>query len=51
MSTEHTEHSRDAEAADRPTSALLVALAWLLVGVPLAYGLYETLLEALKLLG
>ncbi len=45
MSTEHT------EAADRPTSVLLVALAWLIVVVPLAYGLWQTLITAGKLLG
>jgi hypothetical protein len=49
MSTERT--TANSEAADRPTSTLLVVLAWLLVGIPLAYGLYETLLEAMKLLG
>lgn len=26
-----------------------IALAWLLVGIPLAYGLYDTLLKAAKL--
>ncbi len=29
-----------------PTSPILVALAWLLVGVPLAYGLWQTLVRA-----
>lgn len=29
-----------------PTSPLLVTLAWLLVGVPLAYGLWQTLVRA-----
>jgi len=48
MSTEQTGKT---EAADRPTSNLLVALAWLLVGVPLAYGLYETVIDAMQLLG
>lgn len=28
------------------TSPVLVALAWLLVGVPLAYGLWQTLVRA-----
>jgi hypothetical protein len=28
------------------TSPLLVGLAWLLVGVPLAYGLWQTLVRA-----
>ena len=45
------EHSGNAEAADRPTSTILVVLAWLLVGVPLAYGLYETIIEAMQLFG
>lgn len=26
-----------------------ITLAWLLVGIPLAYGLYDTLLKAAKL--
>ncbi len=29
-----------------PNSPVLVALAWLLVGVPLAYGLWQTLVRA-----
>ena len=29
-----------------PTSPGLVALAWLLVGIPLAYGLWQTLVKA-----
>ncbi|MCW2738132.1 hypothetical protein [Nocardioides sp.] len=29
-----------------PTSPILVTLAWLLVGVPLAYGLWQTLVKA-----
>lgn len=41
MSTDKTE---------APTSPLLVVLAWLVVGVPLAYGLYQTLLKAAQLL-
>jgi hypothetical protein len=28
------------------TSPLLIALAWLLVGIPLAYGLWQTLVKA-----
>lgn len=35
----------------RPTSTLLVLLAWLIVGVPLAYGLWQTLIKAFQLLG
>lgn len=33
-------------ANETPTSPLLIALAWLLVGVPLAYGLWQTLVRA-----
>lgn len=29
-----------------PTSPILVTLAWLLVGVPLAYGLWQTVVRA-----
>ncbi|SDS96731.1 hypothetical protein SAMN04488570_3164 [Nocardioides scoriae] len=39
------------DAHDRPTSPLLVTLAWLLVSVPLAYGLWQTLVKAAQLLG
>jgi hypothetical protein len=45
MSTEHS------HAADRPTSPLVVALAWLVVAIPLAYGLWQTLVKAFQLLG
>lgn len=38
-------------AGEQPTSPLLVTLAWLLVSVPLAYGLYQTLVKAAQLLG
>ena len=34
-----------------PTSPLLVALAWLIVVIPLAYGLWQTLIKAGQLLG
>ncbi len=30
---------------------LLVVLAWLIVGIPLAYGLWQTLVKAFQLLG
>ena len=49
MST-HQDETR-ATGSDRPTSALLVTLAWLLVSVPLAYGLWQTLVKAAQLLG
>ena len=48
--TEHTGSDRTA-AADKPTSTLLITLAWLIVGVPLAYGLWQTLVRAAQLLG
>ncbi len=34
-----------------PTSPVLVALAWLIVVIPLAYGLWQTLVKAGQLLG
>ena len=33
-------------SAQTTTSPLVIALAWLLVGVPLAYGLWQTLVRA-----
>ena len=51
MSPEHTAPGAQAEAADHPTSVLLVVLAWLVVVVPLAYGLWQTLVKAAQLLG
>ena len=52
MSTEQTTHTDDAdEGGDRPSSAPFIALAWLIVAVPLAYGLYQTLVKAAQLLG
>ncbi|MBS2939492.1 hypothetical protein KDN32_17255 [Nocardioides sp. J2M5] len=36
----------DRTADDTPTSPALVALAWLVVGLPLAYGLWQTLVKA-----
>src|SRR5580658_2513540 len=38
-----------AESAPTTTSPMLVFLAWALVGVPLLFGVYETLLNAMKL--
>jgi hypothetical protein len=48
MSTENTDRTA---AADQPTALLLVVLAWLIVAVPLAYGLWQTLVKAGQLLG
>lgn len=31
---------------ETPTSPILVGLAWLMVGIPLAYGLWQTLVKA-----
>lgn len=39
------------DSGETPTSPLMVALAWLLVSVPLAYGLWQTLVKAAALLG
>lgn len=33
------------------TNPLLVTVAWLVVGTPLAYGLWQTILKAAKLFG
>jgi len=41
--------SRSTDAT--PTSPVLVALAWLVVVIPLAYGLWQTLVKAGQLLG
>ena len=43
------ETGQDGDAT--PTSPALVALAWLIVAIPLAYGLWQTLLKAGQLLG
>jgi len=50
MSTD-AKHSTETDADTRPTSALLVVLAWLIVGIPLAYGLWQTVVTAFQLLG
>jgi hypothetical protein len=36
-------------ATNAATSPMRLALSWVLVGVPLAYGVYMTLLEAVAL--
>ena len=42
-----TDRAADRNAGDgAPTNPLLVVLAWLVVGVPLAYGLWQTLVKA-----
>jgi hypothetical protein len=50
MSTD-TQQSGHSEADARPTSPVVVALAWLIVAIPLAYGLWQTLVKAFQLLG
>ncbi len=32
--------------SDRPTSPAMIALAWLIVVIPLGYGLWQTLVKA-----
>ncbi|GAB3651931.1 hypothetical protein GCM10027596_00450 [Nocardioides korecus] len=44
-----SQHSNDTTTSTSP--ALLIALAWLIVLVPLAYGLWQTLVKAAQLLG
>ena len=40
----------DASAAHaRPSSPALIALAWIIVGVPLGWGVYKSALNAVKL--
>ncbi len=46
-----THHAATSDADTRPTSVVLVVLAWLIVGVPLAYGLWQTVVKAFQLLG
>jgi hypothetical protein len=46
-----SEETTHATGDKTTTSPLLVALAWLIVAVPLAYGLWQTLMEAGQLLG
>ncbi len=41
-----TQDSTARTGDDAPTSPALVALAWLVVGLPLAYGLWQTLVKA-----
>ena len=46
-----TEHTHPSAGDTSPTSPVLVALAWLIVVIPLAYGLWRTLVTAGQLLG
>ncbi len=45
MSTDTPDTRHDGTDA-APTNPVLVALAWLVVGLPLAYGLWQTLVKA-----
>ncbi|WP_420594842.1 MFS transporter small subunit [Deinococcus sp.] len=36
---------------DQPVSPALIYFAWLLVGVPLAWGVYQTLIKVVQLFG
>ena len=39
----------DTSGTEKQTPAALVALAWLLVGLPLSWGVYRSALNAMKL--
>jgi hypothetical protein len=41
----------DATGEDSPAPGFLLPVAWLLVGIPLAYGVYETVSKAIDLFG
>jgi MFS family permease len=43
-------HSDGTHAHDKPSSPVIVALAWLAVGVPLVWGIYRTSLTVVKLM-
>jgi hypothetical protein len=49
MSTQMSTHADNRQTTHTPTG--LIALAWTLVGVPLAYGLYNTVKAASALFG
>ncbi len=49
MSQDRTTSTSPSGESTTPT--LVVAGAWTLVGVPLAYGLWQTLIKAAQLLG
>ena len=50
MSTAQSTHGTDERATSHPPTAF-IAFAWALVGVPLAYGLYNTVKAASALFG
>ncbi len=41
----------DSTSVERPVPAFLLPVAWLVVGIPLAYGVYETVSKAIELFG
>jgi hypothetical protein len=41
----------DRDTTEHPTPMGLIAVAWTLVGIPLAYGLFQTVKTALTLFG
>ncbi|WP_157210074.1 MFS transporter small subunit [Nocardioides aequoreus] len=49
--TPQTASSGHAPGSGSTTPPLVIAGAWTLVGVPLAYGLWQTLIKAAQLLG
>jgi hypothetical protein len=53
MSDTRETDTRDTRGATSTatTSPLVVTAAWLVVGTPLAYGLWQTILKAAKLFG
>ncbi|MBT2248841.1 hypothetical protein JHV56_09050 [Arthrobacter sp. BHU FT2] len=51
MSTNPANRSTPVNAASVNTAAGKVAVGWALVGVPLAYGVYETLTRVAALFG
>ena len=48
MSTSISSSQHD-RSQERRTPAALIGFAWTLVGIPLAYGLYQTVTRALSL--
>ena len=44
-----SQHGNESDTSTSP--AALIALAWLIVLIPLAYGLWQTLVKAAQLLG
>ena len=49
MAETYSNPSPDAPTEEAPSSAAAVALRWLIVGLPLAWGIFETLKKSLAL--